>query len=1086
MKNMLGAVARQISNGNSEESIQTTWKEALKIAGLSDEQIKDTMSLLSDNFMIAKRRDGKRIEVIARSLVNRIINAQLKSLIEKSKNFNFTQTILCVGETEAQRKAGLTEEVVKQDLKEILRGITADEAERIGLRIAYEPRWAIGTGLVPTLDEIQDAHAFIKKTSKQSLGIELDVDYGGSLNPKNAKDILALKDVDGGLIGGAAKNPETIAVIIDEAINQGAQKGKVLNIGLNWKAETEDTGLASLVKFVELFKKYAAADVQIVISTPTVAVVKQAFRAAEAPESEITGARVTQGKSALAIPRVASEYGPHPSQGGLRPLYERVAGARPAPEDLRIKDIFVFMDQKHGAKPKEAISFGMVLENDAVIIHDAPVMGGISSGSAEPETHQNIAAAIKFFEENVRSKLIGLNIGTPDAIDRKIVEIDQEFRAMAENKDKPLFSYIGGELSVGISMMATIALAEMLHVPPEVVINYRYNEYCLKSGLAKEVRPISIPVIFGVVFEGGMHGVAKTSQELVKEGIITDISRFPDGFAGRLAMVPPQEVQIMVLAPEWQQAHDIGIKLTKIYQGLLENKYGIKIKGGAESGATTDQMYDKNGRLITLELVLDILNEAVDELLPEEAKYVRYALDIAASEMYIPEIDMYYIGPESAGNKDGLVTNEQFTEYKLKLFKKYWRFISCEDWADEKMIEHWEPQKLIMDEVMRMIGMGDDFVVSRPDLVEKYTKMGLMNAHLQKPNQSGLEDVSIAAIAISHSLNNVVVASHRGTRSAQEKYTAWLAMAAGVFGGKWTLWGVGRGALIAALNQFEKLTRAGGAFEKVKIPYQGGLVLDPDGPYKDYPFAQRIREEIAAASSSLSIKDQQKVLQQISKKTPSKIFYLVIDGVGGVPVNGRTELEAAKTPNLDELVWKSDTGLVDIMGVRGLIPGSGPGHFALFGYDPFQAPGRGILDALGAEIPLEPGDIVARGNFATLTDGVITDRRAGRIKDDPAKEIVKEYLSDIEIDGVKFNFYATKEHRVALVIRGNGLSLPINDSDPGKENLAPLLFNGKSEQEKRLADLMNKLTKEVNRRLADNYVNIAANAVIFRGFDTLQ
>ena len=107
-----------------------------------------------------------------------------------------------------------------------------------------------------------------------------------------------------------------------------------------------------------------------------------------------------------------------------------------------------------------------------------------------------------------------------DEITKKIIELDEEFRAKAENKDKPRFSYIGAEISVGISMICSIAFAERLGVPLEIIINYRYNKFCITHGFAKEPRSLSIPVNYSVVWEGGKHGVAKLLKELVKEGII--------------------------------------------------------------------------------------------------------------------------------------------------------------------------------------------------------------------------------------------------------------------------------------------------------------------------------------------------------------------------------------------------------------------------------------------------------------------------------------------------------------------------------------------------------------------------------------
>jgi len=302
-------------------------------------------------------------------------------------------------------------------------------------------------------------------------------------------------------------------------------------------------------------------------------------------------------------------------------LFERVAWARKyAPDTLEIESIVAFDDQKHGMSVKPAISFAIVLKGGVHIGQDASVMGGISAGTLEPGTHPSIPEAIAFFNEHVSRRLVGLNIGQPSQITKELIAIDEEFRGQAEKKDRPRFSYVGSEISTGVSMMSTIALAEALGVPTPVVVNYRYNEYALTHGLATELRPMTIPANFSVVWEGGKHGVAKTLEELVAEGIITDTSRFPTRFTDPklmakndksilLGMVPPQELQVMALSPTWDEARSIGIELTRRYKSLLEER-GIKTRYGAESGYTTDQMRTADGELITLELVLteDICN----------------------------------------------------------------------------------------------------------------------------------------------------------------------------------------------------------------------------------------------------------------------------------------------------------------------------------------------------------------------------------------------------------------------------------------------------------------------------------------------
>src|SRR5947208_11117103 len=123
------------------------------------------------------------------------------------------------------------------------------------------------------------------------------------------------------------------------------------------------------------------------------------------------------------------------------------------------------------------------------------------------------------------------------------------------------------------------------------------------------------------------------------------------------------------------------------------------------------------------------------------------------------------------------------------------------------------------------------------------------------------------------------------------------------------------------------------------------------------------------------------LMRELREEGTSKIVLLVADGLGGLPLEpgGKTELESARTPNLDACVREGACGL-SIPVLPGITPGSGPGHLGLFGYDPLEYKiGRGILEALGINFQVGPRDIAARGNFCTVNDkGLITDRRAGR------------------------------------------------------------------------------------------------------------
>ena len=180
-------------------------------------------------------------------------------------------------------------------------------------------------------------------------------------------------------------------------------------------------------------------------------------------------------------------------------------------------------------------------------------------------------------------------------------------------------------------------------------------------------------------------------------------------------------------------------------------------------------------------------------------------------------------------------------------------------------------------------------------------------------------------------------------------------------------------------------------------------------------------------------------LTEIVNTTPSKIVLLVLDGLGGLAhqKTGLTELESAKTPNLDRLAKDSICGMLEPVSL-GITPGSAPGHLGLFGYDPLEYTiGRGVLAALGIDLELKEGDVAARGNFCTMNgDGVITDRRAGRIPTEQCAELCK-LLDGTSIEGVKISVSPVREHRFVVIFRGQGFSCDLGDSDPQREGLPP-------------------------------------------------
>ena len=217
----------------------------------------------------------------------------------------------------------------------------------------------------------------------------------------------------------------------------------------------------------------------------------------------------------------------------------------------------------------------------------------------------------------------------------------------------------------------------------------------------------------------------------------------------------------------------------------------------------------------------------------------------------------------------------------------------------------------------------------------------------------------------------------------------------------------------------------------------------------------------------------------------TKLLLVVMDGLGGyADAENDTELEEAITPNLDALAAEGITGLVEPVG-PGITPGSGPGHLALFGYDPeIYELGRGALSAAGLEFELAPGDVAARGNFATLApDGTILDRRAARIPDPEAAAIVGR-LQAVQLgNGVEVFFVPEREHRVLVVLRGEGLDPRITDTDPQKAGVPPLESAPFDPQAKRTAELVNALMDQVRSLLRDEP---KASGLLLRGFDSLR
>jgi 2,3-bisphosphoglycerate-independent phosphoglycerate mutase len=223
------------------------------------------------------------------------------------------------------------------------------------------------------------------------------------------------------------------------------------------------------------------------------------------------------------------------------------------------------------------------------------------------------------------------------------------------------------------------------------------------------------------------------------------------------------------------------------------------------------------------------------------------------------------------------------------------------------------------------------------------------------------------------------------------------------------------------------------------------------------------------------------LMRELNEPNGSKIVLLVADGLGGLPdmPGGRTELETARTPNLDACAREGVCGL-SIPVLPGITPGSGPGHLGLFGYDPLQYRiGRGILEALGINFQVGPRDVAVRGNFCTVdAQGVITDRRAGR----PATErcaLMCRKLAKITVPGVQLFVEPVREHRFVVVFRGDDLGDQVNDTDPQQTGHKPLPAHGQDAASENMARVANQFAAEAARVLQGD---APTNMVTLRGF----
>lgn len=227
--------------------------------------------------------------------------------------------------------------------------------------------------------------------------------------------------------------------------------------------------------------------------------------------------------------------------------------------------------------------------------------------------------------------------------------------------------------------------------------------------------------------------------------------------------------------------------------------------------------------------------------------------------------------------------------------------------------------------------------------------------------------------------------------------------------------------------------------------------------------------------------DLHKLTRELQVKNSTKIVMYVGDGLGGLPQKpgGLTELETAKTPNLDALAKAGVLG-GSIPVLPGISPGSGPGHLGLFGYDPLQyVIGRGALEATGIGFALQEGDVAIRANFCTLdAAGKISDRRAGRIPTEESAPLAIK-LRNVKIPGIEVFVEPVKEHRFVIVLRGPSLEGHVHDTDPQVTGVPPLDPIASDAGSKKTAEIAKEFVRQARELLAGEK---KANGLTLRGF----
>ena len=225
-----------------------------------------------------------------------------------------------------------------------------------------------------------------------------------------------------------------------------------------------------------------------------------------------------------------------------------------------------------------------------------------------------------------------------------------------------------------------------------------------------------------------------------------------------------------------------------------------------------------------------------------------------------------------------------------------------------------------------------------------------------------------------------------------------------------------------------------------------------------------------------------------------KGILIILDGLGDRPIKelgGKTPLEYANTPNMDKLARIGVLGQQDPI-APGKPAGSDTAHLAIFGYDPYQIyRGRGFFEALGVGLTLDEDDLAFRVNFATIENGIVTDRRAGRISTEEAHELAKAIQENVKIP-VDFIFVGATGHRAVLVLKGMAKGYRVGENDPHEAGKPPHKFEYADEESKKVAEILEEFVQKAHEILEKHPINEkrrkegkpVANYLLIRGAGT--